>query len=501
MPSVVRPLPPNIAAVDLGSNSFHMLVARTAGGEPVVVDQLREMVQLASGLDATGRLNAESRTKAIECLERFGQRLRHVPPDDVRAVGTNTLRAAEDAEDFLVKAELALGHPIETISGIEEARLIFLGVAQTLPEPDTRRLVIDIGGGSTDLIVGEEVTPYDMESLYMGCITFSRAHFPDGQLTETLWRQAELAALQELEPVADRFQSNHWRQAVGTSGTIRAIDSLVGTYGWGTDGITPVALKKLRDAFLRAGRVDRLTLDGLNPRRTATIAGGAVILSALFQALEIQSMRRADGALREGLLYDLLGRFRNQDVRARSLEALADRAHVNRQQVTRVEDTTLGLLDQVSESWNLDGRNAGPFLSWAAHLHEIGLDIAHSHYHRHGEYIVAHADLPGFSLPEQQILAALVRAHRRKFPVTTIRALPRGWSKWCERLAVLFRLGVVLHRSRSPLPLPPLTLSVSKKMLEFSFPTGWLDEYPLTRADLTTEAAYLEAANYQLSFR
>ena len=499
MPNPIETLPENIAAVDLGSNSFHMLVARTKGGEPVLVDRLREMVQLASGLDGDDRLSPESRDRAIECLRRFGQRLRHMDPSEVRAVGTNTLRAAADAGEFLLDAERALGHSIETISGIEEARLIFLGVTRTLPGPRRRRLVVDIGGGSTELIVGEEA-PLDLESLYMGCINFSRAHFGDGRLTTENWRRAELAALQELEPVAERFRALDWEEAVGASGTIRAIDGLVRTYGWSRKGITPDALGRLRDMLLKAGRVGRLKLEGLNPRRRTTIAGGTAILSALFEALGIDVIRRSDGALREGLLYDFLGRIRDQDVRERGVEALADRAHVDRQQAARVRRTSLTLLAQVAECWDIGNRAARQFLSWAANLHEIGLDIAHNHYHRHGEYIVAHADLAGFSLPEQQVLATLVRSHRRKFPTGVIAALPRNWSPWTERLAMPLRLSVVLHRSRSPLPLPSIELTAAKNDIDLRFPPGWLDEHPLTRADLETEAAYLREAGYRLSF-
>ena len=499
MPNPIDTLPENIAAVDLGSNSFHMLVARTKGGEPVVVDRLREMVQLASGLDAGDRLSPESRDRAIECLRRFGQRLRHMAPSDVRAVGTNTLRVAVDAGEFLMDAERALGHSIETISGIEEARLIFLGVTRTLPGPQRRRLVVDIGGGSTELIAGDEA-PRDMESLYMGCITFSRAHFGDGRLTAENWQRAELAALQALEPVTERFRAFDWEEAVGASGTIRAIDGLVRTYGWSRNGITAEALGRLRDTLLKAGRIGRLKLEGLNPRRRTTIAGGAAILSALFEALRIDVLRRSEGALREGLLYDFLGRIRDEDVRARGVEALAGRAHVDRLLAARVEQTGLALLAQVAASWGLDARNARQFLSWAANLHEIGLDIAHSHYHRHGEYIVAHADLQGFSLPEQQVLATLVRSHRRRFPTEAIAALPRNWSAWTERLAMPLRLAVVLHRSRSPLPLPPIELSAAKNALDLRFPPGWLDEHPLTRADLETEATYLREAGYRMSF-
>ncbi len=499
MPNPIDTLPDNIAAVDLGSNSFHMLVARTKGGEPVLVDRLREMVQLASGLDARNRLSPESRDRAIECLRRFGQRLRHMASSDVRAVGTNTLRVAVDAGEFLMDAERALGHSIETISGIEEARLIFLGVTRTLPGPQRRRLVVDIGGGSTELIVGDEA-PRDMESLYMGCITFSRAHFGDGRLTAENWQRAELAALQELEPVTERFRAFDWEEAVGASGTIRAIDGLVRTYGWSREGITAEALGRLRDTLLKAGRIGRLKLEGLNPRRRMTIAGGAAILSALFEALRIDVIRRSEGALREGLLYDFLGRIRDEDVRARGVEALAGRAHVDRPQAARVEQTGLALLAQVAASWGLDARNARQFLSWASNLHEIGLDIAHSHYHRHGEYIVAHADLQGFSLPEQQVLATLVRSHRRRFPTEAIAALPRNWSAWTERLAMPLRLAVVLHRSRSPLPLPPIELSAAKNALDLRFPPGWLDEHPLTRADLETEEACLREAGYRMSF-
>ncbi len=499
MPNPSDVLPENIAAVDLGSNSFHMLVARTKGGEPVLVDRLREMVQLASGLDAGDRLSRESRDRALECLRRFGQRLRHMAPSEVRAVGTNTLRAAADAGEFLIDAERALGHSIETISGIEEARLIFLGVTRTLPGPRRRRLVVDVGGGSTELIVGDEA-PRDMESLYMGCITFSRAHFGDGRLSAGNWRRAELAALQELEPIAERFRAFEREETVGASGTIRAIDGLVRAYGWSREGITAEALGRLRDTLLRAGHIGRLKLEGLNPRRKTTIAGGTAILSALFEALRIDVVRRSEGALREGLLYDFLGRIRDQDVRGRGVEALAGRAHVDRRQAERVKQTGLSLLAQAAESWGLDGRGARQFLSWAAALHEIGLDVAHNHYHRHGEYIVAHADLQGFSLPEQQVLATLVRSHRRKFPTEAIAALPRNWSAWTERLAMPLRLSVVLHRSRGPLPLPAITLTAAQNALDLRFPAGWLDEHPLTRADLETEAAYLEKAGYRLSF-
>jgi exopolyphosphatase/guanosine-5'-triphosphate,3'-diphosphate pyrophosphatase len=495
-----QPLPETVAAVDLGSNSFHMLVARTDNGSPAVVDRLREMVQLASGLDEHGRLTEEAGQRAIECLRRFGERLRHIPEDAVRVVGTNTLRSARDAEGFLVEAEQALGHSIETISGIEEARLIFLGVAQSLPEPQTKRLVVDIGGGSTELIVGEGLRPIDMESLYMGCITTTRAHLADGVLSAENWRRAKTAALQELEPVRGRLLHRGWQDAVGASGTVRAVDNLVRHHGWGEQGITLSSLKRLRDALLKAGRVDRLKLTGLNPKRRPYIAGGAAILTAVLESLGVERLHRSDGALREGLLHDLLGRIRETDVRGRSVEALADRCHVDWKQAARVECTALRLLVQAAEDWHLTSLRVRRFLTWAARLHEIGLDIAHDHYHRHGEYIVAHSDLPGFSRTEQKLLATLVRAHRRKFPASAIRTLPGAWRRSAKRLAILLRLAVALHRSRGPESPPEPELTVGKKSLVLRFPDGWLDERPLTRADLENEASWLDAAGYRLRF-
>jgi len=485
-------LPETIAAVDLGSNSFHMLVARTENGDPVVVDRLREMVQLASGLEASGNLTAKVQERALDCLRKFGERVRHMSSNAVRAVGTNTLRSARGVEEFLTRAEEALGHPIETISGIEEARLIYLGVTQTLPRPHARRLVVDIGGGSTEVIAGDGLKPTAMESLYMGAITMTRTHFADGLLNSENWRRAELAAMQELEPVQSRFRDFEWDETVGASGTIRAIDNLVRGYGWSKKGITPTALKRLKEVLLAAGKVDRVMLEGLDPRRALYIAGGTAILKAVFQSLKLERMRRSDGALREGLLYDLLGRIQERDVRGRSVEALAERCHVDWKHAARVECTALQLLVQVADEWRLSSNTARQFLSWAAQLHEIGLDIAHDHYHRHGQYIVAHSDLLGFSRPEQYVLAVLVRAHRRKFPGEAFRG------SRAERLAILLRLAVVLHRSRNPQPLPELELEASKKTLKLRCGDGWLEQVPLTRADLVTEAKYLDAAGYRL---
>lgn len=494
------PLPESVAAVDLGSHSFHLLVARPQGRELVVLDRLREKVQLAAGLNRAKRLNRDAQQRALECLRRFGQRLNHIPPDAVRAVGTNTLRIARNAREFRKEAEQVLGHPIETISGREEARLIYLGVAHSLANPASRRLVIDIGGGSTEVIIGEGFDPRQMESLYLGCVTMSRKYFVDGAIDTDSWRRAELAALQEFEPLQRKFRRLGWDQAVGASGTVRSIASVIRGEGWSRNGITLKSLNRLREALLKAGQTGNLGLAGLSPERRSVFPGGVVLLQAAFEALGIESMQPADGALREGLLYDLLGRIGMEDVRSRSVAALARRFHADSKQFKRVRDTAHGCLKQVAESWNLTSDTATRMLGWAAQLHEIGLDIAHQQYHKHGEYIVANSDLFGFTMQEQQVLATLVRAHRRKLPLGVIGELPNQWVRTTERLVVLLRLAVILNRSRSPDPPPDLTIQAGKRRLQVSFANDWLSAHPLTRTDLEQEKEWLETADYTLEF-
>jgi exopolyphosphatase/guanosine-5'-triphosphate,3'-diphosphate pyrophosphatase len=339
-----------------------------------------------------------------------------------------------------------------------------------------------------------------MQSFYMGCVSMSKHYFAGGLIESDSWRAAELAARQELAPIQAAYRELGWEQAVGSSGTVRAVNSVVRAMGWSEDGITLSSIKRVRDALLRAGTADRARLEGLSQDRRPVFPGGVVILLAAFKALGIRKMQTADGALREGLLYDLLGRIREEDVRDRSVIALADRCHVDWQQAGQVECTALRCLNQVEESWNLCGREERYMLAWAARLHEIGLDVAHSHYHKHGEYLIEMTDMFGFSRREQKMLAALVRAHRRKFPVQLFRGLPEKHARNAERLAILLRVAVVLHRSRSPEPLPDFSLSGGKRSLKLRFPDGWLDEHPLTRADLEQESTYLKAGQFKLGF-
>ncbi|MGH8189453.1 MAG: exopolyphosphatase, partial [Steroidobacteraceae bacterium] len=416
-------VPDVIAAVDLGSNSFHMVVARYSHGQLIILDRLREMVRLGAGLDEQGRLKREAMDSALECLERFGQRLHDMRAESVRVVGTNTLRRAKRKGAFIDRARSALGHPIEIISGIEEARLIYLGVARTMPTEPGRRLVVDIGGGSTEVIIGEGVHTKKLESLYMGCVSMSAKFFGDGGITEKRMRRGRIAARLELEPVQASFKSYGWEHAVGSSGTIRSVSDVIRARGNGDTAITPAMLESLIELAIRAGDSSKLRLPGLSEERLPVFAGGLTILAEVFSAFDIKTMRVADGALREGLLYDLVGRLTDEDARVRSVRAMQARYHVDLAQAERVEATATQFLRQTAAAWQLEELFAELVLSWAARLHEIGLDVSHSHYHRHGSYLVEHADMPGFPQEEQRILAYIVGAHRRKLNLMALQEL------------------------------------------------------------------------------
>jgi len=491
-------IPDVIAAVDLGSNSFHMVVARHSHGQLIILDRLREMVRLAAGLDEQGRLERAAVERAIACLERFGQRLKDMKAESVRVVGTNTLRRARRKGAFLDRARAALGHPIEVISGIEEARLVYLGVAHTTPSEPGRRLVVDIGGGSTELIIGEGLQTKKLESLYMGCVSMSTRFFADGEITEKRMKRARLAARLELQPIVTAFKSLGWDSAVGSSGTIRAVGEVLRARGSGDGSIDSASIETLIEEALRAGDVDRLKLPGLAEERAPVFPGGLAILAEVLEVLGIQSMRVAEGALREGLLYDMVGRLTDEDARVRSVKAMQARYHVDLPQAERVESTALEFLRQTQSAWALEDPFAEFVLSCAARLHEIGLDVSHSHYHKHGAYLLEHADMPGFPQEEQRILACLVGAHRRKLHLEHLEDLNPPWHTKAEYLIVLLRLAVLLHRGRSPIALPKIALQAKGRLLEMQFPKGWLDDHPLTAADLEHEIEYLKSAGFKL---
>lgn len=486
-----------VAAIDLGSNSFHMIVARLGNGQVQVHDRLREMVQLAGGLDGRNRLSQESQKRALECLARFGQRLRDIPPEQLRIVGTNTLRQARNSAEFVAKAEQILGHKVEIVGGQEEARLIYLGVAHSVGDVSGLRLVVDIGGGSTELIIGEKFDPQHLASLRMGCVSLSRACFGDGRVTPSRLREAELLVQLTLEPVRAEYLAHGWDVVTGASGTIKAIQDVLISEGLSREGITLDALRQLRAVLLEvrdtAAIADRWQLD---PARASVFVGGFVVLHGLCEALGIERIEVSEGALREGLIYDLLGRIRHEDVRDRTIADVITRFNLDEAQARRVSATALSLLRQVCTKWRLAGEDSAHVLERAARLHEIGLLLTHDQHHKHGAYVLEHADLPGYSRDDQLLLSALVRRHRRSFPRTAFAHLPREWAQAAPRLCVVLRLAVVLHRSRSSEPLPAIVLRADRRQVELRFPAGWLEAHPLTRADLQSEARLLRKAAF-----
>ncbi len=469
---------PTLAAVDLGSNSFHLQVARVEGEQLFYLDAHKEAVRLAGGLTASKHLDAASQQRALACLSRFGERLKGMPPGAVRAVGTSALRVAKNAAEFMQRARSALGFEIEVVSGREEARLIYLGVAHSLPLSQDRRLVVDIGGGSTECILGVGYEPQERESLRMGCVVFTQRFFADGRIDKVNLRAAETDARIEIQAAAYAFRRGQWTEAVGSSGTARALGEILRQNAHSDGHITLEGLLWLRDRLLRAGSVQALELPGLKAERRLVIVGGFSIMLALFQELGIETMTVAQGAMREGILWDLLGRVHDHDMRDLTVAQFMRRYHVDGRQARRVERLALALARNLP---NLDAE-ALHLLSWAARLHEIGISIAHSGFHKHGAYILENADMPGFSRQDQVNLSRLVRASRGGLSKLMLDPADGLWPLiLCLRLAILFNL------SRTDTAPTTLALSAAAGRCLLALPRAWLAANPLTQAALEAE--------------
>jgi exopolyphosphatase/guanosine-5'-triphosphate,3'-diphosphate pyrophosphatase len=502
---VVSPSPSDnsevIAAVDLGSNSFHMIVGELRHGQLAIIDRIKETVRLAEGLSEAGDLDDDARDRAIGCLSRFGERLHNMNAASVRAAGTSTIRRAHEDSTFMAEAESALGHPIEIISGLEEARLIYKGVTHSLPPNDGQRLVLDIGGGSTELILGEGPTPRVLESLYMGCVSMTERFFPEGRISRAAFDNARVAARLELRPIKAFFRDTGDREAIGTSGTILSTEQVAQSLGLQESGeLTLEIVEQLIEVVLGFESINDLIVRGLSERRAQVWPGGLAILAELVGVLKIPVLRVSDGALREGLLYDLLGRLQHEDARERSVRAMMARYHVDEMQAGRVASTALTLLGQCADAWGLQSALARNMLDWSARLHEIGLDISHDGFQRHGAYIAEYADMPGFPRAEQRFLAFLIGSQRHAIDSRSNKRLPRNWRESALRLGMLLRLAVLLNRSRRDDGVPQLRLSVGDKSLRLEFDSAWLDANPLTAADLTREQSYLSSLGYKLEY-
>lgn len=491
-----------IAAVDLGSNSFHMVVAQDQHGQLKVIDRIREMVRLGAGLDQDGKLSSESQERAIECLQRFGQRLRDMHADSVRVVGTNTFRLAkQNSAELSQRGEEALGHPIQIISGVEEARLIYQGVVHSITGPDGRWLVVDIGGGSTEVIIGEKDKPLLMESVEMGCVRISKKYFDDGSLEKKKFKNALVEAKLLLQPITSSIKKLGWEYVVGTAGTIRTIAELMRELELSDKGITYKGINALIAKLQPAENIANINFEALAKERKPVFAGGLVVLKAIFEELNIKKMVASEGGLREGLLFDLAGRIHHHDTRDRTVYSLMRRFHVDFNHAANIKTTALHLLDKTSDVWKIDSDTAYQFLIWAADLHEIGLDISHSRFHQHGAYLLNNGDLPGFSWNEQRLLACLVGNHRRKINNELIEQLPNRLQQQVVYMIVILRLAILIHRDRIPKNYPPIKISEKEGIITIKFEQKWLEDHPLTEAELDQEQSYLKNLSIKINIR
>ncbi len=485
-----------IASVDLGSNSFRLQICQNHDGQLQVVDSIKEMVQLAAGLDEKKNLNKEAQERALACLSRFGERLRGFKNRQVRAVATNTFRIMRDVQPFLAKAEKALGFPIEIIAGREEARLIYTGVAHTVPFNQQKALVVDIGGGSTEFIIGSDLQPDITESLPLGCVSYSMRFFADGKVTDKVFRNAVNTARSEIQRIGGALKALSWDFVIGTSGSARAIRDVIMAMSPETESIDITHMQMLAKQIIQAGSTKKAQLEGLRPDRVAVFAGGLAVMTAVFEELAIKEMIVTDAALRDGVFYDLIGRHLNQDMREETIARFQLRYHADLAQAARVEHIALRCLDGLSMQMTRQQlRYWQIFVAWGARVHEIGLSIAHTGYHKHSAYILEQADMPGFSRKDQKVLATLVLGHRGDLkkmrdaladPLLCATIL-------CLRLAALF------CRARTDMVFPEhtsLQLNAAKKKCTFAISRTWLDANPLSANALHLEAQAWDKIGY-----
>jgi exopolyphosphatase/guanosine-5'-triphosphate,3'-diphosphate pyrophosphatase len=486
-----------VAAVDLGSNSFRLQVGRVVDDQIYPLDSLKEPVRLAAGLTAQKILDGPSQLRALEALARFGERLRGFDAGAVRAVATNALRVAKNAPQFLAQAEAALGFPIEIIAGREEARLIYLGVAHSLANPRTQQLVVDIGGGSTEFIIGRDIAPIELESLYMGCVGFSLQYFPRGRIEKPGMKAAELAARKELQAIVRQYKKTGWEEAVGSSGTAKALADILEMNGLSEGGITRDGLERLRAILLHAGDLGKLTLQGLRPDRIPVLPGGLAIMLAVFKEFGLERMTFSEGALRLGVLYDLLGRYHHQDLRNATVQHFMRRYQVDASQAARVAATARGFLLQLLPEAAAAEQSDVQVLDWAASMHEIGISVAHSSYHKHSAYILANADMPGFSKMDQARLSRIVLAHRGK--LERVQEIMPDSADWL--LIFSLRLAVLLHRSRDDAPLPAIGVKRNERGFAFGVDPHWLAASPLSAAALEEEGRQWSGLGMELRIK
>lgn len=490
-----------IAAIDLGSNSFHMVVAKVVDQDLQLISRHKQRVRLAAGLDAEKNLDPEAMQRGLECLTMFAERLQGFDPHNVRIAATHTLRQASNANVFIQRALEVLPFPIEIIPGAEEARLIYLGVAHTQPQADSM-LVVDIGGGSTEMIIGTGFEAELVNSKQMGCVNFTEAYFANGKLSRKNFSQAIVASEQKLEAIAAQYRKKGWQVAFGSSGTIKAIREVLLGQGYDDGQITFERLSKLIDKLCESDDIEQLQLPGLTDDRKPVFAAGVAILSAVFQGLKIKEMHFSDGALREGLLYEMEDRFKYSDIRLRTTENLAAKHLVDLEHAAKVKGHAREFLAQVSAELGLaQDSELRDLLEWSALLHEVGLSINLQGFHRHSAYILRHNNMAGFNSEQQLVLSNLARFQRKSLKLSELDDFSLFKKKHVIGLIRVLRLAILVNGQRNDDPLPPLTLSAKEDEWQLhSTQPDWLENNKLLHADLLSEQEYWREAGWQLLF-
>ena len=491
----------DVAAIDLGSNSFHMVVAKVIDQDLQLVSRHKQRVRLAAGLDAQKNLDNASIERGLECLAIFAERLQGFDQQNVRIAATHTLRQANNAHIFLQRAREVLPFPIEIIPGIEEARLIYLGVAHTQPESDSK-LVVDIGGGSTEMIIGSGFEPQLINSKQMGCVSYTKRYFANGKLSKKNFAKAILAAEQKMESLAYRYNKKGWDIAFGSSGTIKAIREVLVGLGYEDGLINAKRLDKVIDTLCEWETIDEIELSGLTPERKPVFAAGVAILSAIVKSLKVTEIHFSEGALREGLLFEMEDSFKRSDIRMRTTENLASKHLVDLEHAAKIKGQATEFLQQVHKDLGIKkSSELFDLLEWSALLHEVGLSISLQAFHRHSAYILRNTYMPGFNREQQRVLAMLVRFQRKALKLHEMEEFTLFKKKHIVGLIRILRLAILLNGQRNDEPLPELKLSIDgDKWSLTSQDENWLEANKLLDADLTSEQEYWLAAGWELSF-
>lgn len=489
------------AAIDLGSNSFHMIIVRVVNGSIQVLSRLKQRVQLGNGLDEKHHLSQEAIQRGIDCLALFAERLQGFAPEQVKTVATYTLRRAENSDEFLQAAKQVFPFPIRIISGAEEAKLIYLGVAHTQPETG-RKLVVDIGGGSTEMIIGEGFTPLLAESRHMGCVSFTKAFFADGKISEKQFNLAQKTALARIEDLSWEYRHLSWDAALGSSGTIKAISQVIAE-NFSPDGmITPKTLQQVIALILKFDSMDKLKIPGLSEDRVGVFVAGVAILSAVFENYRIEQMRYSDGALREGVLYSFENQFQVEDIRERTVTSFIKHFWIDKEQGLRVADTAI-LLAKRYQRWQHSEQveELLSILLAAALLHEAGMVVNHSGSHKHASYLLQNSELPGFDPMQKKLLATLVRFQMKSLKQLDLLKGSRYHSQDIRALVIILRLAIILNKSRQATEVVQkfaLDVNASLNKWELEFEAGYLDRNPLTKNDLNEEKSILQTIGITL---